>query len=103
MLWFLPSQKELLQPAVKGTLSVLRAAKDSGAGRVVLMSSQAAIAPNPNWPAGKVFDEDSWADIEFFKKLEVKDLSSSKLLADDFLWFTRVLISSCLAVLVRCL
>jgi nucleoside-diphosphate-sugar epimerase len=65
-------QKELLEPAVKGTLSVLRAAKDSGVGRVVLMSSQVAIAPNPNWPADKIIDEDSWADVEHFKKLEVR-------------------------------
>ncbi|GJM92699.1 hypothetical protein PR202_ga09192 [Eleusine coracana subsp. coracana] len=63
-------QKDLLDPAVKGTLSVLRAAKESGVSRVVLMSSQVAIAPNPNWPADKVIDEDSWADIEWFKKLE---------------------------------
>ncbi|GJM92684.1 hypothetical protein PR202_ga09176 [Eleusine coracana subsp. coracana] len=64
------SHKDLLEPAVKGTLSVLRAAKHSGVSRVVLMSSQVAIAPNPNWPADKVIDEDSWADIEWFKKLE---------------------------------
>jgi nucleoside-diphosphate-sugar epimerase len=62
----------LLEPAVKGTLSVLRAAKDSGVGRVVLMSSQVAIAPNPNWPLDKIIDEDSWADVEHFKKLEVR-------------------------------
>ncbi|GJM92698.1 hypothetical protein PR202_ga09191 [Eleusine coracana subsp. coracana] len=70
-MWFLSIvQKDLLEPAVKGTLSVLRAAKHSGVSRVVLMSSQVAIAPNPNWPADKVIDEDSWADIEWFKKLE---------------------------------
>jgi len=64
-------QKELLEPAVKGTLNVLRAAKDCGVGRVVLMSSQAAMVPNPNWPAGKVIDDDSWADVELLKKLQV--------------------------------
>ena len=65
-------QKELLEPAVKGTLNVLRAAKDCGAGRVVLMSSQAAMLPNPNWPADKVIDEDCWADAELLKKLQVQ-------------------------------
>ncbi|CAL5093979.1 unnamed protein product [Urochloa decumbens] len=46
-------ETELLEPAVKGTLNVLRAAKDSGVGRVVLVSSKAAMVPNPNWPADK--------------------------------------------------
>ena len=65
-------QSELLEPAVKGTLNVLRAAKDCGARRVVLMSSQAAMLPNPNWPADMVIDEDCWADVELLKKLQVK-------------------------------
>ena len=68
-------QMELLEPAVKGTLNVLRAAKDCGVGRVVLMSSQAAMVPNPNWPAGKVIDDDSWADVELLKKLQVNCIS----------------------------
>nr|CAB3489666.1 unnamed protein product [Digitaria exilis] len=55
----LASPKELLEPAVKGTLNVLRAAMDSGIGRVVLMSSKAAMVPNPDWPEDKVIDEDS--------------------------------------------
>jgi len=63
-------ENELLEPAVKGTLNVLRAAKDCGAGRVVLMSSQAAMLPNPGWPADKVIDEDCWADVELLKKLQ---------------------------------
>ncbi|WVZ60396.1 hypothetical protein U9M48_010427, partial [Paspalum notatum var. saurae] len=63
--------KELLEPAVKGTLNVLRAAKDCGVGRVVLMSSQAAMVPNPNWPEDKVIDEDCGADVELLKKLQI--------------------------------
>lgn len=78
-------QKELLEPAVKGTLNVLRAAKDFGVGRVVLMSSQVAMAPNPNWPADKVFDEDSWANIELFKKLEFW-YGVSKTMAETAAW-----------------
>jgi nucleoside-diphosphate-sugar epimerase len=53
---------------VKGTLGILRATKDYGVGRVVFISSQMAIAPNPNWPADKIIDEDSWADVEHLKK-----------------------------------
>lgn len=60
-----------MEPALKGTLSVLRAAKDCGVGRVVMVSSQTAMVPNPAWPADKVVDEDSWADIEQLKKLQV--------------------------------
>jgi nucleoside-diphosphate-sugar epimerase len=65
-------QAELLEPAVQGTLNVLRAAKGCGIGRVVLMSSQAAMVPNPNWPADKVIDEDCWADVELLKKVQVQ-------------------------------
>jgi nucleoside-diphosphate-sugar epimerase len=64
-------QKELVEPAVKGTLGVLRAARDCGVGRVVMVSSQTAMVPNPRWPADKVIDEDSWADIDLLKELQV--------------------------------
>ncbi|PUZ54161.1 hypothetical protein GQ55_5G107800 [Panicum hallii var. hallii] len=78
-------ENELLEPAVKGTLNILRAAKDCGAGRVVLMSSQAAMLPNPDWPADKVIDEDCWADVEFLKKLQLW-YSVSKTLAEKAAW-----------------
>jgi hypothetical protein len=38
----------------------------------VLMSSHVAIAPNPNCPLDKIIDEDSWTDVEYYKKLEVR-------------------------------
>jgi nucleoside-diphosphate-sugar epimerase len=66
------TQSELLQPAVDGTLNVLRAAKHCGVSRVVLVSSQTAMVPNPDWPADKVIDGDSWANVEILKKLEVR-------------------------------
>jgi len=78
-------ESELLEPAVKGTLNVLRAAKDCGARRVVLMSSQAAMLPNPNWPADMVIDEDCWADVELLKKLQLW-YSVSKTLAEKAAW-----------------
>ncbi|OEL20616.1 hypothetical protein BAE44_0018365, partial [Dichanthelium oligosanthes] len=78
-------QNELLEPAVKGTLNVLRTAKDCGVGRVVLMSSQAAMVPNPNWPADKVIDDDSWADVELLKKVQFW-YSVSKTLAEKAAW-----------------
>jgi nucleoside-diphosphate-sugar epimerase len=60
-----------VEPAVEGTLGVLRAAKDCGVGRVVMVSSQTAMVPNPRWPADKVVDEDSWADVYLLKELQV--------------------------------
>ncbi|CAL4981463.1 unnamed protein product [Urochloa decumbens] len=78
-------EKELLEPAVKGTLNVLRAARDSGIRRVVLMSSKAAMVPNPDWPADKVIDDDSWADVEILRKLKLW-YSVSKTLAEKAAW-----------------
>ncbi|XP_057431621.1 cinnamoyl-CoA reductase 1 isoform X2 [Lotus japonicus] len=57
--------KDLIQPAVQGTLNVLEAAKRAGVRRVVLTSSISALVPNPNWPEGRAVDESSWTDVEF--------------------------------------
>ncbi|CAL4953853.1 unnamed protein product [Urochloa decumbens] len=78
-------ENELVEPAVKGTLGVLRAAKDCGVGRVVMVSSQTAMVPNPDWPVDKVIDEDSWADIDLLKKLQLW-YSVSKTLAEKAAW-----------------
>ena len=51
-------QRDLVDPAVKGTLNVLRAAKAAGVRRVVLTSSMAAISDEP--VEGKVFTEEDW-------------------------------------------
>lgn len=58
-------QKELVEPAVKGTLNVLAAAKMYSVRRVVLTSSISAMVPNPGWPKNKVFDESSWTDLDY--------------------------------------
>uniref|UniRef100_J3L5F4 NAD-dependent epimerase/dehydratase domain-containing protein n=2 Tax=Oryza brachyantha TaxID=4533 RepID=J3L5F4_ORYBR len=76
---------ELLQPAVRGTLNVLRAAKDCGVGRVVMVSSQAAMVPVPEWPAGKVIDDDCWADVDLLKKKQFW-YNVSKTLAEKAAW-----------------
>ncbi|CAL9153796.1 unnamed protein product [Musa hybrid cultivar] len=64
-------QTELLDPAVKGTLNVLRAAKESGVGRVVVTSSISAIFPSPGWPADVVKDESCWTDLEYCRRNEL--------------------------------
>ncbi|CAN6556392.1 unnamed protein product [Malus baccata var. baccata] len=46
-------EKELLDPAIKGTLNVLNAAKHARVSRVVLTSSISAITPSPSWPSDK--------------------------------------------------
>lgn len=64
-------QKELLEPAVQGTMNVLTAAKKFNVRRVVLTSSISAMVPNPGWPGNKVFDESSWTDLDYCKSRQV--------------------------------
>ncbi|KDP45781.1 hypothetical protein JCGZ_17388 [Jatropha curcas] len=61
-------QKELLDPAIKGTLNVLTAAKEKGVRRVVVTSSISAIIPSPQWPADVIKSEDCWTDIDYCKQ-----------------------------------
>ncbi|KAL5220870.1 hypothetical protein ABZP36_025583 [Zizania latifolia] len=76
---------DLLRPAVSGALNVLRAAKDCGVGRVVMVSSQTANVPNPEWPADKLIDDDCWADVELLKKNQ-HWYNVSKTLAEKSAW-----------------
>lgn len=58
-------QKELVDPAVKGTINVLEAARRFGVRRVVITSSISAMVPNPRWSQGRVVDEESWTDLDY--------------------------------------
>ncbi|OAY24190.1 hypothetical protein MANES_18G141900v8 [Manihot esculenta] len=58
-------QRELLDPAIKGTRNVLTAAKEKGVRRVVVTSSISAITPSPKWPADVVKAEDCWTDMDY--------------------------------------
>ncbi|RWR72748.1 Cinnamoyl-CoA reductase 2 [Cinnamomum micranthum f. kanehirae] len=63
-------QVELIEPAVTGTVNVLKACSEAGVKRVVVVSSGAAVAMNPNWPKDKVIDEDCWSDEQYCKTTE---------------------------------
>lgn len=64
-------QVELVEPALKGTLNVLKACSEAKAGRVVIVSSAAAIGMNPNWPKDQVIDETCWSDREYCRTTNV--------------------------------
>ena len=81
----LDPEKELLDPAIKGTVNVLSAAKAVGVKRVVVTSSTSAITPSPNWPPDKVKAEDCWTDVEY-SKLKGLWYTLSKTLAEKAAW-----------------
>lgn len=56
---------ELIEPAVKGTLNVLRACDEAKVKRVVIVSSVVAVCMNPSLPKGQVTDENWWSDKEY--------------------------------------
>lgn len=61
-------ERELLDPAIKGTVNVLTAAKELGVKRVVVTSSISAIIPSRYWPADVVKGDDCWTDIDYCKQ-----------------------------------
>ncbi|KAL6183882.1 hypothetical protein ACLB2K_045292 [Fragaria x ananassa] len=65
-------EAEVLEPAVRGTLNVLKACLEAKVKRVVLVSSTAAVVMNPNWPKDQVKDESCWSDTEYIKTTSMK-------------------------------
>jgi dihydroflavonol-4-reductase len=76
-------EDELIQPAVQGTLRVLRAAASSGTvRRVVLTSSVAAInAGHPGKAGSRVLTEEDWSDVDAADAYQ-----KSKTLAERAAW-----------------
>lgn len=56
---------ELIEPAVKGTLNVLKACCEVNVKKVVFVSSVAAIAVLPNKPTDRPMDETFWSDPDY--------------------------------------
>ncbi|CAK7330459.1 unnamed protein product [Dovyalis caffra] len=80
-----PQKNELLDPAIKGTINVLTAAKESGVRRVVITSSVAAITRVPTWPDDVINAEDCWTDVEYCKQNGFW-YQLSKTLAENAAW-----------------
>ncbi|XP_004290099.1 PREDICTED: tetraketide alpha-pyrone reductase 1 [Fragaria vesca subsp. vesca] len=81
-------KKEILDPAIKGTLNVLRSCKKNPSlRRVVLTSSTSAVRVragddfDPNIP----LDESSWSSVELCEKLQIW-YPLSKILAEKAAW-----------------
>ncbi|KAJ3693645.1 hypothetical protein LUZ60_009125 [Juncus effusus] len=64
-------EKELIEPAVRGTLNVLKSCvKAKSVRRVVLTSSAAAVSMKCLEGNGHVLDEQSWSDVDFLRSAQ---------------------------------
>lgn len=76
----------VIRPAVEGTLRVLKAAKESGTvKRVVVTSSNAAITYGTAFENGKSFTEEDWSDPDG-KGGKITPYAKSKTLAEKAAW-----------------
>ncbi|CAL1414253.1 unnamed protein product [Linum trigynum] len=61
---------DLIEPAVTGTLNVLKACNETKVKRAVVVSSGSALIMNPSWPDTQVIDESCWSNAEHCRATE---------------------------------
>lgn len=66
----------MIEPAVTGTKSVIRAAAEAGVRRVVFTSSIGTVYMDPNRDPDAIVDESYWSDLEYCKSTKVRLLSA---------------------------
>ncbi|KAL8485135.1 hypothetical protein ACS0TY_027430 [Phlomoides rotata] len=76
---------EVVEPALKGTLNVLKACSKARVRRVVIVSSVVAIIVNPSWAKDQVMDESCWSDKEYCRTTN-NWYYYSKTVAEDKAW-----------------
>lgn len=79
-------QKELIEPAVNGTLNVLKTCIEASVNRVIVVSSATAVMMNPDWPKDQPMDETCWSNTDYQKSEKVIDnkLSNNPLSIQPF-------------------
>ncbi|CAJ1955290.1 unnamed protein product [Sphenostylis stenocarpa] len=77
---------QILEPAVKGTLNVLRSCrKNTALGRVVLTSSSSTLRVRDDFDPNIPLDESSWSSLEYCEKLQAW-YAMSKIEAERAAW-----------------
>ncbi|KAI3921820.1 hypothetical protein MKX01_005509 [Papaver californicum] len=85
---------ELIEPAVTGTLNVLKACTEAKVKRVVVVSSRAAAIWNPNWPKDQPIDESCWSDKEYLNTTK-NWYALSKTDAESETWANAAVFNEC--------
>ena len=68
-IWF-PLQNEVIKPTVEGLISILRACKEAGTVRRIVFTSSAGTV-NVEERRKPVYDEDSWTDVDFCRRVKM--------------------------------
>ncbi|KAH7525543.1 hypothetical protein JRO89_XSUnG0074400 [Xanthoceras sorbifolium] len=80
-------ENDMIKPAIKGALNVLKAcAKAKSVKRVIMTSSAAAVSINTLSGTGLVMDEKCWSDVEFLTRNEflINAIKGMQLLSGSF-------------------